>query len=134
MAARTSLRREALALYREILRTARAFTGQRDGAGRDYVAVLAASARREFEDARGAGAEEAARRVVVGREALYKLHDMVRWRATRARWRDAVLTSLSRLRPSMRGAQNRRRNRAESAAVSRGQGHRPRRRRRRRRP
>jgi len=78
MASTANLRREALQLYREILRTTRVFAGQTDPSGRDYAAALAASARSEFESSRSVtDAEEIYRRLVVGRDALHQIHDKV---------------------------------------------------------
>lgn len=79
MAAATNLRREALQLYREIVRTTKVFSGQLDGQGQDYATVLCASARKEFEEARAlTSREEIYRRLVVGRDALHRIHDKVR--------------------------------------------------------
>lgn len=79
MAATSNLRREALQLYREVVRTTRVFSGQLDTQGQDYATVLRASARKEFEKARGlTSREEIYRRLVVGRDALHQIHDKVR--------------------------------------------------------
>ena len=79
MASSTNLRREALQLYREIVRTSKVFAGQVDANGKDYATALAASARKEFEEARSlTSREEVFRRIVVGRDALHQIHDKVR--------------------------------------------------------
>lgn len=78
MAATSNLRREALQLYREVVRTSKFFAGQLDANGKDYAVLLSASARKEFEDARSlTSREEISRRIVVGRDALHQVHEKV---------------------------------------------------------
>lgn len=78
MAATTNLRKEALQLYREIVRTAKFFSGQLDANGQDYAYVLCVSARKEFEEARSlTSREEIYRKLVVGRDALHQVQDKV---------------------------------------------------------
>lgn len=78
MAARSALRSEVLQFYREVLRTTRVFSGQLDPSKRDTATMLATSARKEIEGTRDIeSSEEIYRRLVVGREALYQIHDMV---------------------------------------------------------
>lgn len=78
MRAPAAMRTEALSLYREILRTARVFSGQKDANGVDWMPRLIASAREEFQSARDLGEEvEISRRIVVGRDALYKIQGKV---------------------------------------------------------
>lgn len=73
-----NLRKDVLRLYRDILRTARVFHRQLDASGQDYAALLAASARKEFESARTiTSREQIYRRLIVGRDALYQIHDKV---------------------------------------------------------
>lgn len=78
MASSANLRKEALQLYREIVRTSKFFSGQLDANGKDYATLLSTSARKEFEQARSlTSREEIFRRIVVGREALHQVHDKV---------------------------------------------------------
>lgn len=78
MASSSNLRREALQLYREIVRTSKLFAGQLDANGKNYAVVISASARKEFEDARLlTSREEIFRKIVVGRDALHQIHEKV---------------------------------------------------------
>lgn len=79
MASSANLRKEALQLYREIVRTSKVFAGQLDANGKDYAALLSASARKEFEDSRSlTSREDIFRRIVIGRDALHQIHEQVR--------------------------------------------------------
>ena len=70
-----STNRESLALYRDILRTARAFTWSNE-AGLPWGSVLAANARKEFEQARyEADPLVVARLQFVGRDCLNQTKD-----------------------------------------------------------
>lgn len=72
------LRGEVLALYREILRTSRVFRGQKNKHGDDWGKLIVRSARSEIEEARSmSDSEEVTRRIVVGRDALYKIHEKI---------------------------------------------------------
>lgn len=80
-----ALRHEVLALYREILRTARVFRGQKDAQGVEWMARLVHSARQEFAAAKDiTDSGEITRRLIVGRDALYSIHEKVRTMRTRA--------------------------------------------------
>ncbi len=73
-----AIRSEVLSLYREILRTARVFRGQKDASGSDWMPRLLTSARHEFQSARDlTDPVEISRRLVVGRDALYQIHEKV---------------------------------------------------------
>lgn len=78
----TSSRREALALYRDILRAARLFAWP-DDRGVPWREVLRANARREFEEARGERDPEVVARLLIGgrdavQQALDRLADASR--------------------------------------------------------
>lgn len=78
MASTSNLRREVLQLYREIVRTSKAFSGQLDANGKDYATLVMSSARKEIEAASDIDSrEEIYRRLVVGRDALHRIHDKV---------------------------------------------------------
>lgn len=75
MAGTANLRREALSLYRDILRVARAFTWEKE-AGVPWRGVLEAGAREEFEKNREvSGRENVLKLIVNGREALFKTEE-----------------------------------------------------------
>jgi len=68
---------ESLALYRDILRTARMFTWKNE-AGAEWGAVLAANARKEFEQARfETDPLVLARMLFVGRDCLTQTKDKI---------------------------------------------------------
>ncbi len=68
---------ESLALYRDILRTARMFTWKNE-AGEEWGAVLAANARKEFEQARfETDPLVLARMHFVGRDCLVQTKDKI---------------------------------------------------------
>ena len=70
-------RAEALRLYREILRTTRAFTWA-DRDGEVWGRKLGRAARREFEEARHVGDQETiVRLLVVGRDSLMRAQNML---------------------------------------------------------
>lgn len=81
MKASNQLRQEVLRLYREILRTARVFRGQRDANRADMCETVSASARRELHAARHiTSSEDILRRIVTARAALHDVQQKVRFR------------------------------------------------------
>lgn len=78
MTSTPKLRQEVLQLYREILRTARIFRGQKNEANQDFCKVICESARSELNGARQlTSAEDIMRRIVTARMALEELHRKV---------------------------------------------------------
>jgi hypothetical protein len=80
----TSSRREALALYRDILRATRFFEWPHDS-GVPWRDVLRANARREFEEARGERDPEVVTRLLIGgRDAVQQALDRLAEASRRA--------------------------------------------------
>lgn len=78
MPSTSNLRQEVLQLYREVLRTARIFRGQRNEANQDFCKVISESARSELNESRHlTSAEVIMRRIVTARAALEELHRKV---------------------------------------------------------
>ncbi|CAN8064740.1 unnamed protein product [Agarophyton chilense] len=84
MGSLSSLRHEALQLYRDILRTARIFRGQTNDKMQNMESELRKSARREFEQNRTLiSREDICRSLVVGRDALHQIQEKIAEKVTK---------------------------------------------------